>query len=97
MPKSKGDEEYEECQDQPQLAVLKAKREVYFQRMQQLYDLAKSSDMSPDDFLHKCSTIDEIHSKFEQILDDYNSLCLELNPKYQIDYKVWLRSLPNTE
>lgn len=65
MPKPKGDDVYEECQVQPQLAVLKAKREVYFQRMQQLYDLAKSSDISPDIFIHKCSTIDEIHSKFE--------------------------------
>lgn len=75
---------------QGQLKSLIAKKEQYFIRIQNLYDLLKRLDdrKSIDNFLSRYKTLNETKNLLTNTLDSINQIQFELDDKFEPDYKL---------
>lgn len=71
------------------LPLLNAKKECMFTRIQSIAD--KSSDLSneivKETFLCELELVDKLRSDFERVLDEINSIQLQLKPSHIINYQ----------
>lgn len=76
----------------PRLAILEAKRNALFERINAVYNQAKvahSSQENQELFLNSCITIDDIRSSFHNVLDTYNEALLEYDPNATPSYQSY--------
>lgn len=75
-----------------ELIMLEAKRNVLFERMQNIYERSKtahSSEVNGESFLSYCVTVDNIRTEFHKLLDAYNSQLLSINPDSIPNYQAY--------
>ncbi|CAG5034734.1 unnamed protein product [Parnassius apollo] len=74
------------------LKTLYAKRDVLFSRIQYIIDHIKNINVDSvrETFLCEIETVDSLRSDYENILDNINSLELQIDLKYTVNYQPLL-------
>lgn len=75
-----------------ELTILEAKRNILFERIQDIYERSKTanvSEVNKESFLSYCMTVDDIRTDFHKLLDAYNAQLLSINPNSKPNYKAY--------
>lgn len=78
--------------NEQKLIIAEGQRQLFFERMQQIFDLSRNLS-DPDDldnFLCSCETVDDIRNNFQQCIAVVNSLLLKIDSKSKPDFNQWL-------
>lgn len=93
MSKSKQmDSDITEIDQKIQLSILESKKNVIFENMQTIYDLAidvQRDESKLRELIFRAANIENLRKEFEKALDLYNVQSLTLNPKFKISYQSW--------
>lgn len=78
--------------NEQKLKILECQRQLFFERMQNAYDLSRNlNDPSAiDSFLCSIVTLDEVRSNFQQCITDINTLSLKIEKGSEPDFNQWL-------
>lgn len=78
--------------EEKELTILEAKRNVLFERIQNIYERSKtanSSESTRESFLSYCMTVENIRSDFHNLLDTYNAKLLSIDPDAKPNYQAY--------
>ncbi|KAL0812118.1 hypothetical protein ABMA28_009496 [Loxostege sticticalis] len=75
-----------------QLTLYIVKRDVIFKRLENIFNLAQKAELNPQ--IHKvfcanASNIDKLRNDYQEVLDSYNMLNLQMDPHSEVDYDSW--------
>lgn len=75
-----------------QLTLYIVKRDVIFKRLENIFNLAQKAEQNPQ--IHKvfcanASNIDKLRNDYQEVLDSYNMLNLQIDPHSDVDYDSW--------
>lgn len=79
--------------NEQKLQVLEGKREIFFQRLQTVYDNSRR-DLHDheilEEFLCSIETLDEIRNDFQLCVQEINAITLKINEDAKPEFKTWL-------
>lgn len=75
------------------LALLQAKRNAHFERMQNIFELSKqdmNDETCRESFLNNVANLQSLRSEFQSVLDAFNTCSIKVDPNATISYQSWI-------